>query len=256
VGQTANYQVTSSATVAQTQQVGSAVEALLRAYMDFFKLDYKALPKGGLKLTLYRDQKQFKARSKAPPWAEAYYRAPVSYAYYDAAAPNSFHWMLHEATHQLNNEVAHLEKSKWIDEGLASYFGASKVEDFVLTPGQIETRAYPVWWLPKLGLSGDAKQDFAASKLVPLRALITGQGGPDIDQHVNAWYIGYWSLTHFLLHADDGRYAQGYRKLIVEGGTLENFERLIGPVEAIEGQWYRYLRKLSGADPDQVIVVE
>jgi hypothetical protein len=258
VGQTANYQVTSYATVEQTSQVGSAAEALLRAYLQFFALDDKAVPKGGLKLTLYKNQQQFKARNQAPPWAEAYYKAPVCYAYFDASAANPYHWMLHEATHQLNNEVAHLQKFKWIDEGIASYFGASRVEDFVLTPGVIEKRAYPVWWLPQLGLSGDASKDFAAGKLVPLRALISGQGGPDLNKSFNAWYIGYWSLTHFLLHAQNGRYAPAYRKLIAEGGSLENFERLIGPVDEIQGQWYRYLQGLAegGADPGQIIVVD
>ena len=36
VGQTANYQVTSWATVQQTTQVGSNAEGLLRAYLQFF----------------------------------------------------------------------------------------------------------------------------------------------------------------------------------------------------------------------------
>ena len=51
-----------------------------------------------------------------------------------------------------------------------------------------------------------------AAEMVPqdvleLRALITGQGGPPMDATVNAHYLGWWSLTHFLLHHDDGRYA-------------------------------------------------
>lgn len=258
VGQTANYQVTSWATVEQTTQVGSTAEALLRAYLAFFKLDDKAIPKGGLKLTLYRDRAQFKAKHPQPAWAEAIYTKGVSYAYFDASEPNAAHWMLHEATHQLNEQVAHLPKAPWVNEGIASYFGASRVEDFELTPGQIETRAYPVWWLKELAPSGDANKDFTSGRVVPLRALLGGAGGPAMNTHVNQWYLGYWSLTHFLLHGEQGKYAEGYRRILASGhATLADFEREVGPVDAVQAQWYRYLQELSGQPTDgQVIVVD
>jgi hypothetical protein len=258
VGQTANYQVTTWATVEQTTQVGSTAEALLRAYLAFFRLDEKAIPKGGLKLTLYRDRAQFKGKHPEPAWAEAIYRKGVSYAYFDAKAPNATHWMLHEATHQLNEQVGKLPKAAWVNEGVASYFGASRVEDFELTPGRIETRAYPVWWLQELAPSGDARKDFANGRVVPLRALLGGGGGPAMASHVNQWYLGYWSLTHFLLHGEGGRHAEGYRRLLAGGSAgIADFEREIGPVDAVQVQWYRYLQELAGQSPDgQVIVVD
>ena len=257
VGQTADYQITSWATVQQTTQVGSSAEALLRAYLEFFKLDDKAVPKGGLKLTLYRDRAQFKAKHPQPAWAEALYSKGVSYAWFDPK-PNGTHWMLHEATHQLNEQVGHLPKAKWVNEGIASYFGASKLEDFMLTPGKIEPRAYPVWWLAELSPSGDWNKDVANGRVIPLRALITGAGGPPIGSHVNQWYLGYWSLTHFLLHAQNGKYAEGYRRLLAGGNaSLADFEREIGPVDAVQDEWYRYFQGLAGQSPDgQVIVVD
>jgi len=259
VGATADYQVTSWATVEQTTQVGSTAEALLRAYLQFFALDNSVVPKGGLKLTLYRNRAQFKAKHPQPAWAEALYSKGVSYAYYDAKAPNAWHWMLHEATHQLNEQVGHTPKDKWINEGLASYFGASKLEDYTLTPGKIEAKAYPVWWLDQLRPSGDMAKDFASGRVVPLRALVSNSGGPNINTHVNQWYLGYWSLTHFLLHGAGGKYAPGYRKLLAgKSATLADFEREIGPVDAVQAQWYRYLQGLSadGDGPGNVIVVD
>lgn len=259
VGQTANYQVTSWATVEQTTMVGSTAEGLLRAYLQFFKLEDKAVPKGGLKLTLYRNREQFKQRHPQPAWAEALYSKGVSYAYFDAKAPNAVHWMLHESTHQLNELVGRTPKEKWINEGLASYFGASKFEDYTLTPGTIEAKAYPVWWLDELRPTGDAAKDFASGHVVPLRALITGEGGPDIDEHVNEWYVGYWSLTHFLLHGANGKYAPGYRKLLAgKSATLADFEREIGPVDGVQAEWYAYLKDLKpeGGEAGNVIVVQ
>ena len=258
VGATENFQVTSRATVEQTAVVGSAAEALMRAYLAFFHLDSKAVPKGGLKLQLYKDRSQFKGSVDAPAWAEAVYRKGVSYAYYDGTGANAYHWMLHETTHQLNEMVGHTPDVKWVNEGIACYFGASVLEDNNLTPGTIEKKAYPVWWLKELGPTGDADADFASGRVVPLRALITGQGGPALGSHVNQWYLGYWSLTHFLFHGEKGKYAEGYRKLLAgKSATLADFERDIGPVDVVQKEWYQYLQGLAGDDvAGNVIVVQ
>jgi hypothetical protein len=257
VGATDNFQVTSRATVEETAIVGSAAEALMRAYLGFFQLDAKAVPKGGLKLTLFKNRAQFKAGVNAPAWAEALYTKGVSYAYYDPSGAG-YHWMLHETTHQLNELVGHLPKEKWVNEGVACYFGASALEDNLLTPGKIEKKAYPVWWLKELGPTGDSAKDFASGRVVPLRALITGQGGPALGSHVNQWYLGYWSLTHFLFHGEKGKYAAGYRKLLAgKSATLADFEREIGPVDAVQKEWYAYLQQLAGEDVSgNVIVVD
>ena len=258
VGTTENFQVTSRASVEQTAIVGSAAEALMRAYLGFFHLESKAVPRGGLKLRLFKDRAQFRARVPfAPAWAEAVYSKGVSYAYFDPD-PKGFHWMLHETTHQLNELVAHTPRAKWVDEGLACYFGASVLEDNLLTPGKIERKAYPAWWLKELGPTGDAAKDFASGRVVPLRALLTGQGGPALGSHVNQWYLGYWSLTHFLLHGENGRYAAGYRKLLAgKSATLADFEREIGPVDVVQAQWYQYFTGLAGEDvAGNVIVVD
>ena len=259
VGTTANFEVTSRATVEQTGVVGSAAEALLRAYLGFFQLDAKAVPKGGLKLNLFKSRAEFKARvTGAPAWAEAIYRKGVSYAYYDATGGNGFHWMLHETTHQLNELVGHTPHEKWVEEGLACYFGASRIEDNQLVPGHINAKAYPVWWLDELRPTGDAAKDFASGRMVPLRALISNQGGPPLATHVNQWYVGYWSLVHFLLHGEKGKYAAGFHKLLAgKSATLADFERDIGPVDAVQAEWYRYLQGLSADEgAGNVIVVD
>jgi hypothetical protein len=257
VGQTANYQVTTWATVEQTAQVGSTAEALLRAYLAFFRLDEKAIPKGGLKLTLYRNRAQFKQKHPGLKGPEAHYAKGVSYAYVGPAEPNATDWMLRATTLQLNERVGRTSRATWIDEGLAGYFGASHLEDYNLEPGKINTKAYPVKWLRELGPTGNAQADLTGGRLVPLRTLIGGQGGPNADDR-NRWYIGWWSLAHFLLHGEEGKYADGFRRLARGGSAgIADFEREIGPVDAVQVQWYRYLQELAGQSPDgQVIVVD
>ncbi|TAN38503.1 MAG: hypothetical protein EPN25_13890 [Nitrospirae bacterium] len=145
--------------------------------------------------------------------------------------------------HQLNNEVAHFKIPQWIDEGLADYFGSSKIEAGKLHPGQIAFDSYPLWWLPGLALTGNIGQDIKAGKIIPLTALISGSGGPDVNRHFNLYYMHWWSLTHFLFHYKDGVYSDGYRKLIEAGGTLEGFKTNIGPIDRIQDEWYEYLRQ-------------
>lgn len=247
----AHYVVVSSATQAQTGAVVDAVESLYAEYMEFFSLDPGIA--SGLQLQLYRDRDEFKAHNRSKPWAEAYYQTPACHAYYADDGANPYHWMLHEATHQLNREVSRLPKSKWIDEGLASYFGSSRIDDGRLRAGRIDPGAYPIWWVRKWPLSGDIEQDVSLHRIIPLRSLISGKGGIGIDQAVNAYYIGYWSLTHFLLHARQGHYADRYRRVIAMGGTLEAFEDIIGPIDQIEKEWYAYLLRqasiLNNNDP-------
>ena len=241
--ETTHYAITSTADAAQTQRVADAVEALYAAHADFFPAHRApADAPGKLKLTLYAHQAQFKANNRSSPWAEAYYLRPICYAYYAGSEPSPYHWMIHEATHQLNAEVADFPKYKWADEGLATYFGTSRIENGVLMPGLIDPDTYPIWHLWNAGLSGSLDKDIDAYRWIPIRALITGVDAPDIASNVNRYYIQYWSLSHFLFHAENGRYAAGYKRLIAEGGSLANFERLIGPADRIEYEWYRYLR--------------
>lgn len=241
--ETAHYAITSTADDEQTRRVGDAVEALHDAYLAWFPDVGKRPPDAPkLRLTLYAHKGEFRANNRSSPWAEAYYLAPVSYAYYAKGGPNPYHWMLHEATHQLNNEVARFPKTKWIEEGLGTYFGASRIVDGGLRPGAIDGDAYPIWWLDRTELTGDLDADIADGRWIPIRALITGRDAPSIHGNVNRYYLQYWSLTHFLFHHDGGRHADAYRRLIAQGGTLENFERLIGPADRIERDWYRYLQ--------------
>ena len=253
--ETEHYAIATTATPEQTRAIGAAVESLHRAYSAFFAkaLAGEGAP-GRLQLRLYRDRSEFVAHNRSFPWAEAYYRAPICHAYYSGGGQNPYHWMLHEATHQLNHEVAGFENRRWMNEGLATYFGASRIENGVLHPGSIDSTAYPIWWLTRIPLSGDLGRDIEQRRWIPLRDLLADTG-PAIGRHLNLYYVEYWSLSHFLFHYRDGQYAQGYRAVIREGGSVEAFERRIGPIDRVQEQWYGYLRdkqaEAAGPAPDE-----
>jgi hypothetical protein len=242
--ESAHYVVRTTADDAQAQRVAADVEALRTAYLAFFPdLPARASPAPKHQLLLYGSRAEFQANNRSQPWAEAYYLAPQAVAYAEPGDARASHWMLHEATHQLSRELAGFPKAKWSDEGLASYFGASRMREGKLIAGEPDPDTYPLWWVVDLGLSGDRERDFAAERLVPLRALISGEGGPPIARTVNAHYIGYWSLSHFLIHHDGGRHAAAFRELLASGGGLAEFERRVGPLAEVEPQWYAHLQQ-------------
>ena len=240
--ETRHFAITADGGTVLVTEAGKASEALFRAYGDLFQVPVQSTGRlGRHQIRLYATRDEFKAHSRSRPWAEAYYVDGVSHAYLDPSKPNPYHWLLHEVVHQLNRELTGYAKEQWLNEGLATYLGSSRYADGRLEPGVPDLETYPLWWLKRWELSGDFAADVQAQRVIPLRALITGQGGPPLDATVNAHYLGWWSLTHFLLHHDGGRYAAGYHQLVLHCGSLADFERHIGPIKRIEPEWYAYL---------------
>jgi hypothetical protein len=241
--ETHHYRIHYTGTLQQAELIGSAVEKLYAAYTSAFP-PHGVTPPGKLTLVLYQDQAEFKQNNRSSPWAEAYYLRPACYAYF-SHGPNPYHWMLHEATHQLAREVSGFRRNRWIEEGLASYFATSKLDDAGLQLGVVDSHAYPIWWLSRYRLTGDAARDAAAEQFVPIQVLLTGLGGPHVDSSFNAYYVAAWSLTHFLFQHENGKYAPGYKQFLAQGAKPEDFTPLIGPVERVQAEWYRYLLELQ-----------
>lgn len=251
VAATSHYQVSTRATMEETTAFGAAAEALYRQYADFFAVPDSAVPRGGLKLRLHKDAEQFGAAGGDVAIARSFYRSPVVHAYVDAKDPLRVHPQLLATTLQLNNEVARLPRGGWLDHGLAYYYSASRFEDWTLTPGQVEARAYPATLLPGLAPSGDAAADFAAGKLLPLRSLVAADGGGSAEARA----LASWTLVHFLMHADGGKRAPKLRQFVAAGGAAGDFEAIIGPFDVLEPEWYGYVRRLAGGAGDQKVIV-
>ena len=231
VVETTHYRIHATASRDHAIAVGDALEALHAAYTELFPIPDDP---GKLAVVLYRDRAEFKRNNRSSPWAEAFYLDPACYAYFDADARNPYHWALHEAVHQLARKGSGFRRNRWIDEGLASYFSASERVDGRLRPGMVDQTAYPVWWLRDPTTVRDMP--------IPLETLLTGKDGPDVDTHFNQYYLSTWSLTHFLLHRDEGRHAGAYRDFLQAGADRPAFERHIGPIKTIEPEWKAYFR--------------
>jgi hypothetical protein len=242
--ETEHYLVESSATPAQTERVGRVAEITYQGYRSLVGDSLPLLEKHPrLKLKVYKDREEFQ-RVTNPGWAEAFYLAPYCHQYIEDKEPNPFHWMTHEATHQLNHEIANLDLAKCFEEGLAEYIGTSRIVAGKLQPGVIDTNTYPIWWLTTIATSGDMKKDLARGNFFALVDVLNNTG-PSLNSHVNLYYLHWWSLTHFLLHGQAGTYRSGYWKMLAAGGTQAAFEKHIGPVADRQAEWYKHLRQLK-----------
>jgi hypothetical protein len=246
VKETEHYMIVSSATPEQTEEIAAVAEIVYEGYHEFLGQLGKAVePHSKLQLKLFKDREEFRRCNNITNWYEAFYRYPYCYQYYASNEKNPYHWAMHEATHQLNNEAGHLILTQWVDEGIACYIGTSKIADKSLHLGQIDMNTYPAWWLPIIATTGDLQADQENISIIPLRAIVSGQGGPDLNKYFNLYYLHWWSLIHFLMNYEDGNYRDGFNRVVSERGTLLSFERNIGKIEDIEPQWYQYVKELK-----------
>ena len=244
--ETPHYLIASTASPEQTAEVGRVVELLYNAYSNQFgSLPTFRHEHPKLKLLLYRDRREMRRVNPGLGWAEALYREPYCRAYYSADEVNPDHWMLHEATHQLNREVARLRPAQWLEEGLAEYFSTSRIQSNQLALGRIDPHTYPVWWMDEMATARDWPANLANGSVIPLRAIIAGRGGPNLNREFNLYYLHWWTLTHFLF--ENPKYREAAVSLVRQGGGLAAFEQTIGPVETVEPEWYRHVQCIQAA---------
>lgn len=241
--ETPHHVIYSTATRPQTEDTARALGLLYKAYTN--KLG-KAVPlhqdHPPLKVKLFKDRAEFRWVNPNLGWAEAFYREPYCRAYYSESEVNPYHWMLHESVHQLNHEVAHLKLEKWLEEGLAEYFSTSRLQEHNLAVGHIDFNTYPVWWIAEIATEPELSENLRNGSIIPLRAIITNEGGPSLNRYFNLYYLHWWTLTHFLF--ENGRYRNRVLELIQQGGNLESFEKTVGPVDQVQAEWHASVRRL------------
>jgi hypothetical protein len=244
--ETPHHIIYSTATPQQTEDTAHAMGLLYNAYSNRFGSLPKFDPRHhALKVKLFKDRAELRWVNPSLGWAEAFYRTPYCNAYFSAEEYNPYQWMLHEAVHQLNHEVARLELEKWLDEGTAEYFSTSRLQGDKLAVGRIDLNTYPVWWIDDLATSPDLAENIRNGSVIPLRFIITDQGGPSMHSHFNLYYLHWWTLTYFIFESP--RYHDRALELVKRGGGIDAFQQVIGPVELVQTEWHSYVRQLKDA---------
>ena len=241
--ETPHHRIYSTATQPQIEATAHALELLYVAYSNRLGSVTGWRQDHLMEIRLYKDRDELRHINPGLGWAEAFYREPYCRAYYSDGEKNPYHWMLHESVHQLNHEVAHLNLEKWLEEGVADYFGTSQITTNELAVGQIDLNTYPVWWIDSLATRSNLVENLQNGSVIPLRAIITGTGGPSMNAQFNLYYLHWWTLTHFIFESE--KYRGRAVQLFQSGGDLKSFEQIIGPVDQVQMEWHDYVRRLK-----------
>lgn len=142
----------------------------------------------------------------------------------------TWHLVQHEGFHQFAHAVIRGRIPRWVNEGLAEYFAEA-----VFTGDGFVVGIVPPGRLARL------KRQIKGAKLKPFTEIMqrwdSKIGMADYDQA--------WSMIHFLVHGDKGRYVRALsgfmndigRRLRYEQAWLRNFGR---DVKGFEARWRSY----------------
>ena len=158
--------------------------------------------------------------------------------------------MRHEGLHQFAYQRLSDDLPQWVNEGMAEYFGHSLETRRGLLPGVVDPRA-----LERLRSALEQGEAFPLDELLFIdnakwNAMVT-QG----DDRAALLYDQSWSVVHFLVNAEGGRYERllsAYLKAAWQGKGVEQASREVfgTRLETMERAWRTYVDTLA---PDPLI---
>ena len=156
--------------------------------------------------------------------------------------------LYHEGFHQFMFEAVSRDCPIWLNEGLAEYFSEATWDGGGFAVGQVPTmRPYTVQQAIKTGSYLSLRSLFALSADQWI------QNAAMDARRASLLYCQAWSIAHFLIHAEGGRYAgmlDSFLRDLAHGkGQEEAFERAFGSdIAAFERTWVQYMMSLQPSD--------
>ena len=142
-----------------------------------------------------------------------FYRSPGFLAFHQEVEDSDYllHTMLHEAFHAFRD--SHLtapgkELPRWAEEGLAEYFGNSKIEKGRLSPGEVSHGKYVIFHAaPVRRLRSranwslrEARSDLRGGDAPTVAELLEAGRDTFYGERHRQYYGFSWLFTHFLQH--------------------------------------------------------
>jgi hypothetical protein len=158
------------------------------------------------------------------------------------------HVVQHEGFHQFAYAFFGNELPPWLNEGLAEFFGESVVEGTRVVVGQASPQAV-----------GTVRAAVEQGRYIPFRDLLlmdSARWNGNVQNMSGTAAIQYpqsWSMVHFLVYAEDGRYEPMFRDMLkrLNGGTkpldaLKQSYSLDSDAEVteFESRWRKYAVEL------------
>jgi hypothetical protein len=245
--QTSHWALYTDADIHTALHVLKVAEATYEAFVADMvgTLPLKA-PAEPMRVYLFKDKARYLKEARLPAaWAEGYYHSErlACFCYYDARNDkNPTHWFVHEAVHQLMFELIAepVDLTNWVSEGYACYFGTSKLVNGALKLGQIDPDTYPAWWRDKYVPENFMSLSDLADKIGPA---LERQRDP------NPFYLQSWLFVHYLLHGEEGKYRDAFRKFLVQGyqgkSRTPTFEKTVAPLADLQPGYLKYAKEIQ-----------
>ncbi len=157
-----------------------------------------------------------------------------------------YNTLQHEGFHQFAAAKLGPQTPIWINEGLAEYFGEAIIVD-----GQVRLGVVPSRRLLKLREAIEADQAIPFAEVLKLDSATWRRNMLSGSPRGSLQYAQSWSIVHFLVHGDDGKYQrrfEGYLKLLSRGRThADAFEQAFGRdvEEAFAKRWIEFVEEVK-----------
>ena len=149
------------------------------------------------------------------------------------ATLNTWHTVQHEGFHQFAHAVIGGNLPPWLNEGLAEYFGEG-----LFTGDGFVMGIVPPWRLKRL------KDSITKNTLQPIPRIMLMSPQDWRAALSIANYDQAWSMVHFLVHGENGKYQQAFSACIREISQGQPFEKAwldtLGPADGFEARWKAY----------------
>lgn len=149
--------------------------------------------------------------------------------------------LLHTLQHEGFHQFAHLRIGEalpiWANEGIAEYFGQS-----IMVKGSLRTGLAPEPRVVGMRKAIENDRAFTLRELISMTGDEWGARVQNGDARAGLQYDQSWSVAHFLIHADNGRYAKYFEEYLraaadglepeaafnraFKGSTIEEMERV------------------------------
>lgn len=243
---TAHYLVKTDISPAFARIVASHMEEIFAEYSRRFK-DYGRMKDRFNVAVFGTEQEYLKA---VPPQVKGSTGVFVSYDFLLAAHHQDrtdeevLRTLYHEGFHQFMYHVVSRDCPVWLNEGLAEYFSEATWNGQGFTTGQVPTmRLHTV------------QKAIAEGRYIPLRDLFAMDAtrwlqNVRTDSHrADLHYSQAWSVAHFLIHAQGGRYAGMLDRFLREISEREDPEEAFRvsfetDAAAFERVWAQYVMSL------------
>jgi hypothetical protein len=213
--------------------------------------------RGKLAFHLFATEADYLRAGGLPGTAGMYYHQPPARLMAvadEGPGPRLWYTVQHEGFHQFTDAVTRFELPMWVHEGLAEYFG-----EMLFTGDAFVAGVVPPWRLDRVRAT--LTLDPGAGGYVPMADLLrlsheAWNAGirPENYDHV-------WSLAHFLVHAEGGRYRaafDGYLRAVARGRDWDRaWAEQMGPaglgrVDELERRWRLYWSSLPDHPSDDL----